>query len=64
MQNAQPFAVQIKTWAESLGISQATAYRTLEGEDPPPTVKINRRRRIAVGSAEYDDWLKRRMSAA
>ncbi len=58
-----PYAISIAQWGKRvLDCSPPTAYRVVNGEDPPPTIQINNRRLVAIGSPEYQEWLNRRMS--
>lgn len=57
----EPYALSVKEWGRShFDVSEPTAYRIANSEDPPPIILINNRRRIAVGSPHYQQWLERR----
>ena len=60
----EPYALTIREWGRShFNVSEATAYRIVNSEDPPPVMVLNGRRRIAIGSPKYLEWLDRRTTA-
>lgn len=59
----KPFAKSVAQWGRDiLDCSPATAYRIVNGEDPPPTIILNNVVKVATGSPEYQEWLDPRMS--
>jgi len=53
-----PYALTIPEWGKiHFKVSVSTAYRIANGDNPPPMIILNRRRRVAVGSAAYQEWL-------
>ena len=38
-------------------VSEATAYRIVNGENPPPIIVLNGRKRVAIGAPAYRKWL-------
>lgn len=59
-EETQPYAIPITQWGqEYFEISTATAYRIVNGEDPPPIMLRGTRRLVAVGHSAYKEWLER-----
>lgn len=60
----EPYALSVKEWGRShFNVSEPTAYRIINSEDPPPLMVLNGRRKVAVGSTRYQEWLDRRTVA-
>lgn len=57
----QPYALSVREWGRAhFNVSEPTAYRIVNSDDPPPIMMLNGRRKIAVGSPQYQEWLERR----
>ncbi|MCZ6718235.1 MAG: hypothetical protein O6944_03645 [Gammaproteobacteria bacterium] len=61
---SSPYAIPVSLWGEKyFNVSVPTAYRYINSEDPPPVIMLNGRRRVAVGSPKYQEWLDRRTTS-
>ncbi len=62
-EQTQPYAIPITRWGrEYFEVSTATAYRIVNGADPPPIMARGTRRLVAVGHAAYEEWLERHVT--
>ena len=62
-EQTQPYAIPITRWGrEYFQVSTATAYRIVNGEDPPPIMTRGTRRLVAVGHSAYEEWLERHVT--
>lgn len=57
----EPYAISVSLWGRNyFNVSEATAYRIINGETPPPLMILNGRQKVAVGSEKYQQWLASR----
>jgi len=55
------YALSVRDWGRThFNVSEPTAYRIINSEDPPPLMILNNRRKVAIGSQKYVEWLERK----